>query len=149
MFWSAFLATYAFGETRTNQHTAAILAALLHDLARQREWGDQGHGERSLEKHRKFIERALPDLKLRTACANAVRSAGSEADGVPGCRFGATPVGRNMMSASRRTSIGRHGPPRRQVRCRGATLTGARRRRTRMGRYHSVNPATNSAGSGW
>ena len=37
----------------------------------------------------------------------------------------------------------------RQVRCRGATLTGARRRRTRIGRYHSVNPATNSAGSGW
>jgi hypothetical protein len=47
----------------------------------------------------------------RSAQRAGLRSAGSEADGVPGCRVGATPVGRNMMSASRWTSIGQHGPP--------------------------------------
>jgi hypothetical protein len=76
MFWSAFLATYPFGQSGTNHHTAAILAALLHDLGRQKEGKDQGHGKRALEKHHKLIEEALDGQTLRESCANAVQMHG-------------------------------------------------------------------------
>jgi len=76
MFWSAFLATYPFGQSGTSHHTAAILTAFLHDLGRQNEWEDQGHGERTLEKHRNLIEEVLDEHALRESCASAVQRHG-------------------------------------------------------------------------
>ncbi len=76
MFWSAFLATYPFGQNGSDSHTAAILAALLHDLGRQNDREDQGHGERTLEKHHKLIEEVLNDQTLRESCASAVQMHG-------------------------------------------------------------------------
>ncbi|MBO0797301.1 MAG: hypothetical protein J2P31_00615 [Blastocatellia bacterium] len=76
MFWTAFLATYPFGLIGTNRHNAAIVAALLHDLGRQKEGEDQGHGERVLEKNYRLIERVLDDQILRESCASAVQMHG-------------------------------------------------------------------------
>lgn len=73
MLWSAFLSTYPFGLDRTSDHVAAIVAALTHDLGRQSEGVDEGHGERAMEKHRNLAEIALGEETLRRSSANAVQ----------------------------------------------------------------------------
>ena len=76
MFWTAFLSTYPFGLDGTQHHTAAILAALLHDLERSEPGEDRGHGKRTLEEHKELVDKLLDDPALRESCASAVEMHG-------------------------------------------------------------------------
>lgn len=83
IFWTAFLATYAYGTGTTGWHTAAMLAALLHDLSRENDLAEQTHGAKSLEENRALIGKALHDKAQQDSCANAVQMHGVPDDECP------------------------------------------------------------------
>lgn len=72
MFWAAFLAASSPRQAG-DAGVAAVLAARLHDLCRNGQGTDRGHGARAAAQFGKLVEEVLDEPELQLSCASAVR----------------------------------------------------------------------------